>query len=71
MEQPNLMTSPVLIGFHELFHFCVSAGSIAFFVFILRYVINYQHPISHNKPRSRMSHVSVPNPVFGKRVSCS
>jgi hemolysin III len=35
---------PKWIQPHEFFHFCISAGSIAFCGFILRYVISHSHP---------------------------
>lgn len=41
-EWPNPW--PGWIGFHEVFHFCDILGSVAFFLFITRYVIPYQPP---------------------------
>jgi hemolysin III len=33
---------PGWFGFHEVFHFCVTAGSVCFFLFVARHVIGYQ-----------------------------
>ncbi|HUR53058.1 MAG TPA: hemolysin III family protein [Gemmataceae bacterium] len=33
---------PGWFSFHEFFHFCVTAGSVCFFLFISRHVIGYQ-----------------------------
>jgi hemolysin III len=38
---PIISISP-RIGFHEVLHLCDSAGSLAFFLFVIRYVIPYQ-----------------------------
>lgn len=37
---------PPWIGFHELLHFCDTAATLVFFVFITRYVIPYRRPAS-------------------------
>lgn len=41
-EWPTLLEWPVRIGFHEVLHFCDSAGTLAFFGFISRYVVTYR-----------------------------
>ncbi len=41
-EWPVLM--PGWVGYHDFFHFCISAGSIAFCGFIVRYVIGHSRP---------------------------
>jgi hemolysin III len=41
-EWPVLV--PGWVGPHDFFHFCISAGSIAFCGFIVKYVVRYSHP---------------------------
>ena len=36
---------PGWFSFHEFFHFCVTAGSVCFFLFISRHVIGYQRSV--------------------------
>lgn len=43
-EWPVIMEWPVRVGFHEVLHLCDTAGTIAFFVFIARYVVPYRKP---------------------------
>src|SRR5207253_7015178 len=43
-EWPVIMVWPVRVGFHEILHFCDTAGTITFFVFIARYVVPYRNP---------------------------
>src|SRR6185312_2351680 len=40
-EWPVIATTPLRFGFHEVMHLCDTAGSMAFFVFILRHVVDY------------------------------
>ncbi len=46
MEWPLISEWPVRIGFHETFHVITAAASVAFFLFILRFVVPYQRPAS-------------------------
>lgn len=41
-EWPTIMLWPVRIGFHEVLHFCDSAGTLMFFLFISRHVVTYR-----------------------------
>jgi hemolysin III len=41
---PTLTPGPVRVGPHEVFHVLVAAASLAFFVFIFRFVIRYRRP---------------------------
>jgi hemolysin III len=41
-EWPVLFLSPVRFSFHEVMHFCDMAGSLAFFVFVSRFVAGYE-----------------------------
>lgn len=43
-EWPNVSAWPVRIGYHEIFHLCDTAGSIAFFLFVARHVATYEPP---------------------------
>ncbi len=53
---------PGWFGFHEVLHVTHSAASVVFFLFIVRYVIPYQHPEpNHVAPVSRP--VSDPTPA--------
>lgn len=45
---PTLTDAPVRVGPHEVFHLATVGGSVAFYVFILRYVVGYAPP-----PRNR------------------
>jgi hemolysin III len=35
---------PGWFGFHEVLHVTHSAASVVFFLFVVRYIIPYQHP---------------------------
>ena len=35
---------PGWVQAHEVLHFCDTAGSVAFFLFVVRYVVPYEHP---------------------------
>lgn len=41
---------PPWIGFHEMLHFCDTAATLVFFVFITKHVIPYRHPQPASKP---------------------
>jgi hemolysin III len=41
VKWPALVAEPVAIGPHEVFHVATVAGSVAFFVFVARYVVPY------------------------------
>jgi hemolysin III len=43
-EWPVLLVEPVRVGFHEVLHLCDTAGTLAFFVFIARYVVTHRSP---------------------------
>jgi hemolysin III len=43
-EWPMIATSPLLFGYHEVMHLFDTAGSVAFFVFISRYVVGFKKP---------------------------
>ena len=45
LEWPVLSTSPVRFGYHEIFHLCDIAGTLAFFLFITRHVIPFERAI--------------------------
>jgi hemolysin III len=42
LEWPVISDYPVRFGFHEILHLCDIAGSLAFFVFITRYVVPFR-----------------------------
>lgn len=42
IQWPLLSNYPVRVGPHEIFHIFCAAASLAFFVFIMRYVISYK-----------------------------
>jgi hemolysin III len=50
LEWPVLSVWPVRFGFHELLHLCDMGGSVAFFVFVVRYVIPYEPPTVEPEP---------------------
>jgi len=55
-QWPNLSDAPVRVGYHEVFHFFDMAATLAFFVFIVKYVIPYERPTvatTERKPRDR------------------
>ena len=55
---------PGWVSFHEVLHFCDSAASIAFFLFVVRYVIPYeQKPRRETIPESAPEAPASP-PVF-------
>jgi hemolysin III len=53
MEWPVISESPVRIGFHETFHVITAAASVAFFFFILRFVVPYQRPAREDRCETR------------------
>jgi len=67
-----------LFGPHEFFHVCDSVATLAFFMFVFRYVIHYQAPASelvptnptrpqNDRPSSSVN-ISLPNPRSGIRL---
>lgn len=52
---PVISTSPVRIAFHEVMHFTDTAGTIAFFIFVTRFVLPYQKPTPRELPTHEMS----------------
>ena len=40
-EWPTISSGPIRFGYHEILHLFDTAASVAFFVFVLRYVLNY------------------------------
>jgi hemolysin III len=61
-EWPVIAAWPVRIGFHEVFHLCDMAGSMAFFLFVCRYVIAYEKPAADPEP---VDGASLPTQAFG------
>jgi hemolysin III len=64
---------PGLVGYHEVFHFFDSAATLAFFVFVFRYVIPYQPPAApvpapHAERLTGRSSGNVPTPRSGIRI---
>jgi len=68
---------PGVFGPHELFHFCDSAATLAFFMFVFRYVIHYQAPAAELVPTttrpqndrpSTSLNISISNPRSGVRL---
>ncbi len=49
-DWPIIMEWPVRVAAHEILHFCDTLGSLAFFVFIARYVVPYRNPILDDEP---------------------
>jgi hemolysin III len=49
-EWPLICELPVRVGFHEVLHFCDSAGSALLFVFVVRYVVPYRCPVAVPPP---------------------
>ena len=49
-EWPTLVVEPVRVGFHELLHVCDTAGTLAFFVFVARYVVPHRPPAAAPEP---------------------
>ena len=41
-EWPFISSGPIRLGYHEMFHLADIAASVAFFMFVLRCVLNYQ-----------------------------
>lgn len=41
-EWPVVSEWPVRVGFHEVLHLCDTAGSVMFFVFVVRYVVPFR-----------------------------
>lgn len=66
---------PGLVGFHEVFHFFDSAATLAFFVFVFRYVIPHERPeppvtapaTATDRPPGRPS-LNIPTPRSGIRL---
>lgn len=50
VEWPHLLEAPVRVGPHEVLHLFDVAGTVAFFLFIARYVVPFAGPV-HEKPR--------------------
>ena len=49
-EWPAGWEWPVRFGFHEVLHLCDSAGSVMFFVFVVRHIIPYERPAAGTPP---------------------
>ena len=49
-EWPTGWEWPVRFGFHEVLHLCDTAGSVMFFVFVVRHVIPYRRPVVESPP---------------------
>jgi hemolysin III len=49
-EWPVGWVWPVRFGFHEVLHLCDTAGSVMFFVFVVRFVIPYRRPAAAGDP---------------------
>lgn len=49
-EWPVISEGPLRIGFHEVLHVCDSIGSVAFFMFIARYVVPYRNSLLVQDP---------------------
>ena len=47
---PAVAADPVRVGPHEVFHLATVGGSVAFYVFVLRYVVAYVPPAAHRQP---------------------
>ncbi len=68
---------PGYVGYHEVFHFCDSAATLAFFVFVLRHVIHHraegnpEPAIQAQTPPERPSETTyrpLPSPRSGVRL---
>jgi hemolysin III len=58
LEWPDLFAYPVRVGYHDILHVCDTAGSLAFFVFVVRYVLPY--PPDEPAGRRRLRPKSAP-----------
>lgn len=48
IEWPRLSEGALRVGPHEIFHFFAAAGSVAFFVFIAKYVVPFRNSTQRN-----------------------
>lgn len=53
VKWPAVADAPVRVGPHEVFHLATVAGSVAFYVFISRYVLRYTPPPERSPPAER------------------
>jgi hemolysin III len=61
LEWPVLLDHPVRVGYHEILHLFDIAGTVAFFLFVARYVVPYERPA--DRPGARGSHPRLPSVV--------
>jgi hemolysin III len=62
-EWPVISLSPLRFAYHEVFHLCDIAGSLAFFIFISRYVVGFETTAEGSDAEERsLPDTSVPFP---------